>query len=48
MRKLAFLSIIALSAGPWLACSSEEENPGPPEPETPEEEGDISGDGEAE
>jgi len=48
MRKLAFLSIIALSAGPWLGCSSEEENPGPPEPETPEEEGDISGDGEDE
>ena len=39
MKKLAFLSIIALSFGPWVGCSSEETgDPGAPEPATEEEE----------
>ena len=39
MKKLAFLSIIALSFGPWVGCSSEETgDQGPPEPGTEEEE----------
>ena len=39
MKKLAFLSIIALSFGPWVGCSSEETgDPGAPEPSAEEEE----------
>ena len=38
MKKLAFLSIIALSFGPWVGCSEETGDQGPPEPATEEEE----------
>ena len=45
MKKLVFLTVIALSFGPLMGCSSEEnaENPGVPEDESPEEEGEIEG-----
>ena len=45
MKKLVFLTVIALSFGPLMGCSSEEnaENPGVPEEESPEEEGEIEG-----
>ena len=49
MKKLAFLSIIALSFGPWAGCSSEETgDPGAPEPAAEEEEEGSGVDEEAE